>query len=185
MQGKIEKENYSVLKQDEGETDINQMYVDIFNFILKFEELSIRVKTHDKITINEIHLLELIYTEPGRAMSDYAEHMHIALSTFSINIDRLVKKGLAKRERSKLDRRQVYVSVTRQGATLVKKHKRFHLSMMKESLRGVGEEHDALLRRIAVKLQGYFSSERDKLLIRMEASKTEGYTGKKRVSRRV
>jgi DNA-binding MarR family transcriptional regulator len=60
--------------------------------------------------------------------------MRVALSTFLINIDRLVKNGFAKRERSYTDRGQVYVSATKRGSALVREHKKFHRLMMEKAL---------------------------------------------------
>ncbi|WP_243098258.1 MarR family winged helix-turn-helix transcriptional regulator [Serpentinicella alkaliphila] len=57
-------------------------------------------------------------------MSQIAEHINLPMSTTSGMVERLVKGGFLKRERSEEDRRIVVIALTEQGKGLVSKLKR-------------------------------------------------------------
>ena len=63
-----------------------------------------------------------ILAEEGRlTVGEIAVRMYLHISTVSVIVDRLVKAGLADRERSEEDRRVVHLTITPHGRELVQK----------------------------------------------------------------
>jgi len=66
------------------------------------------------IAPNQMHIMKMASHMP-MTMSELARAHHVSTPTMSSAIDKLVKKGFMKRERSKEDRRIVHASVTHEG----------------------------------------------------------------------
>jgi len=71
------------------------------------------------ITVAQLRVLLLLYTEGSSRMSTLAAHLDIALSTATGIMDNLVNKGLVERGASPDDRRVVLCRLTAQGQDLV------------------------------------------------------------------
>ncbi|ABR47675.1 transcriptional regulator, TrmB [Alkaliphilus metalliredigens QYMF] len=81
-------------------------------------------------------------------MSQIAEYINLPMSTTSGMVERLVKGGYVKRERSELDRRIVVIRLTDEGNALVSKLKDkiiYYIDKINESLT---EEETQLLSKI-------------------------------------
>ena len=69
----------------------------------------------EALDLGQVDALDLLALEGPLRMSELADHLRVEASTATRAVDRLVKDGLAVRERSADDARVVVVSVTPQG----------------------------------------------------------------------
>ena len=89
---------------------INDILVNLYNLVLKLEEDAIRKdSSHNNVSIKEVHTLVAIGTGRPKTMTHVANILGINVSTLTIAINRLVKKGYVKRLRDEKYRRIVKV----------------------------------------------------------------------------
>src|SRR3954471_18236785 len=68
------------------------------------------------VTMAQLKVLMLLGAQPETRMSEVASALHLTLSTVSGVVERLVESDLASRRTDDVDRRQVMVSLTSEGA---------------------------------------------------------------------
>ena len=86
---------------------------------------------------SELFTMLLVDRHGEMIMSQIADHINLPMSTASGMVDRLVKTGYLKRERSELDRRIVLIKLTEQGKDLINKLKGmilYYIGKINESL---------------------------------------------------
>lgn len=91
-----------------------------------------------KITLAQFQALSLLAEKKGCIMSELARGMPQSFSATTGIVDRLIRDGLARRERDKKDRRVVQVFITSKGKYTVERFKRYkkeHLISILESLK--------------------------------------------------
>ena len=126
---------------------INSLLVEIFNKILKFETISIRKLTKNKLTVAEVHTLEAIGFDKVRTMTVVAKKLGITVSTLTTCINRLVQRGLVERTRIEEDRRIVCLKLTETGKHIVFIHKHFHTNLIKAAIKGINDSQiDVLIK---------------------------------------
>lgn len=109
---------------------INEYLVNIFNRILIIEEMSLRTSQFNDVSLKEMHTIEIIGKRPQVTPSDIARELMVTLGTVTTSLNKLEKKGYIERTRSDLDRRVVYLSLTKKGKLLNRLHAKFHKSMV-------------------------------------------------------
>ena len=119
---------------------INDILVNLFNLVLKLEEEAIQKDSSHNVSIKEIHTLVAIGTGRPKTMTHVANILGINVSTLTIAINRLVKKGYVRRLRDEKDRRIVKIGLTDEGVSAVRAHEDFHTSMITEALAGMPHE---------------------------------------------
>lgn len=135
---------------------INQVLVRLFRRINDLEERAIcRDKLHN-VTLNELHVIEVIGTEGSRNMSSVAKALDITTGTLTISVNSLVKKGLVDRVRSENDRRVVLVSLTELGREAFRRHEEFHKQMVDDITSELSEEEAYSLAVALNKLNIFF-----------------------------
>lgn len=70
------------------------------------------------IAPNQMHIMKMASHAP-MTISELARAHHVSTPTMSSVVDKLVKKGFMKRERSEEDRRIVHASITSEGELLM------------------------------------------------------------------
>jgi DNA-binding MarR family transcriptional regulator len=70
------------------------------------------------LTHHQERIIGHLEAEEPTNLSRLARHMGVQASTMSINVERLVRKGLVRRERAPDDRRQIRLRLTPEGARL-------------------------------------------------------------------
>lgn len=135
---------------------INDLFVHLFNNILKYEEQALVNETFNDITINDFHAIEAIGIEKPRNMTAIAKALDITVGTLTITMNNLVKKGYVKRSRSAKDRRVVLVSLTEKGRAAYNHHTEFHDAMINDIIKMLPEEQLGALTIALKALQGYF-----------------------------
>jgi DNA-binding MarR family transcriptional regulator len=124
------------------------MLTQSYTLISKVEESMVHSAKKFNLSINEVHLLEVLGKgeETGRTISDIAAQLSVTLSSVTIAVNKLGKKGYVVKRRDPSDKRLVYVQLTDQGRRVNRLHRRFHRSMAYNIARDFSdEERDILL----------------------------------------
>jgi DNA-binding MarR family transcriptional regulator len=139
--------------------------VDTFNNILKFEETLLKKSENIDLTINEMHLIEHVgkSKNDGKTISNLAQSLNITLPSVTVAINKLVKKGYVKKEKSSADGRLVYVILTDKGLRIDRIHQYFHVKMVKDISKEMTEEEKEVLIHGMEKLNGFFRKKLSRL----------------------
>jgi len=143
---------------------LNNLLVKLFNNVMTFEEKALIIDAFKDISLNDMHIIEVIGLGQKKNMSTIAKQLKITVGTLTIAINSLVKKKYVKRIRSSKDRRVVLVSLTKdKGEKAYTHHKKFHDQMIREIMKKLeGEKLDVLVEALN-SIQNYFEkSEEDK-----------------------
>lgn len=141
---------------------LNHLLVDTFNEILKVEEQSVKLAADESVTVTELHVLEAIGRGEPRTVSALAATMRVTVSTMTIGINRMEKKGLVERVRESADRRVVQVRLTHRGQTLAYMHQRFHRQMARAAVDRLTPEEVDVLCRAVENLKDFFHAESER-----------------------
>ncbi len=99
------------------------------------------------ITMPQAKVLYLAAADGGLRMSVLAARLRVTLSTVSGLVDRLVDAGLVARRDDPLDRRQVLVSVTPAGQTLIERFRELNRRQLRELLERLSDDDLAVVDR--------------------------------------
>ena len=135
---------------------LSELLINTFNNILTIEEYVIKKGPLENLTVTEIHTIDAIGMYKARSMSDIVGDLSITIGTLSTGINNLVRKGYVTRKRDEKDRRVVNISLTRQGKIAYRVHEKFHLDMIKETIKELTEEEEKVLLNSLEKLTNYF-----------------------------
>lgn len=89
------------------------LHFDIFNFV------DILLVRGLPVTYKQYLTLELLAKEERCLITQLSKKLNVAMSTMTENVSRLVKKDLVKREKDEMDKRKVWISLTRKGKEIV------------------------------------------------------------------
>ncbi|AWW25725.1 MarR family winged helix-turn-helix transcriptional regulator [Acetobacterium carbinolicum] len=157
---------------DSFSSQLNAVLVDTFNTILKFEENLLKQSTNIDLSINEMHLIEHVgkNKNDGKTISDLAQSLNITLPSVTVAINKLVKKGYVKKEKSNTDGRVVYVRLTDKGLRIDKIHQYFHVKMVKDISSEMTVAEKEVLIHGMEKLNGFFKNKLSRLSDENETS---------------
>jgi DNA-binding MarR family transcriptional regulator len=144
------------MSKDSTKTLINQILVELFHDILEIEEKSITTRTNPSITMNEMHIIEIIGLNRSRSMGEVARDLGITLPSLTSGINRLVKKGYVERKRTEEDRRVVKVELTKPGRQIFRAHELFHEQMVEALIDDLEIEELPLLMNSLEQLHDFF-----------------------------
>ena len=74
------------------------------------------------LTITEHFIIEFLGEESFASMSRLSQVIHVAPTTMTSMVDRLIKRGLLERHRAQQDRRKVLVSLSEKGKQFYEVH---------------------------------------------------------------
>jgi DNA-binding MarR family transcriptional regulator len=137
---------------------INELLVDTFNDILEIEQKSIQYMNFKDLSISEVHTIDAIGMYDPKRMTEIAGKLDITLGTLTIAINHLVKKEYVIRKRSDIDRRIVYISLTKKGELAYRIHQKFHQDMINECVKELSESEKKILIQSLKKLTHFFKS---------------------------
>ena len=138
--------------------ELNTLFVDTFDAIMRVEEQSLRHVGGGKLSISEFHTLECIGEgeDNRRAVGEIAEALNVTVPTVTVCVNKLVKKGYVTKTRSEKDARIAIIELTPEGKKMNRLHRFFHEQMVLAiSHEFNDEEMDCLLRCIR-KLNEFF-----------------------------
>ena len=99
----------------------------IFNFIMDNAKKILYpeewIKLDLQLSKSELFSMMIIDRHGEIIMSQIADYIQVPMSTATSIVDRLVKKGLAKRGRSETDRRIVVISLSDKGSEIISRLK--------------------------------------------------------------
>lgn len=124
---------------------INELLVSVYDDIGVIESKSLKSGALKDLSITEIHTIEAIGLSGKKSMSEIAEELEITTGTLTTAVDKLIKKGYAERNRSEIDRRIVYIALTKKGKLAYKIHDGFHYKMVKSVINDLTEEEGQTL----------------------------------------
>lgn len=140
---------------------VNDLLVETFNSILRVEENVVRNRLTEGLTISEVHTIHAIGLHGSSPMNVIAARLDVTLATCTTAVGKLVTKGFAERSRSDADRRQVLVSLTKEGRQAYRVHELFHKEMVDAAFADLTEEEEAVLVRALTKVKGFFEEPGD------------------------
>ena len=142
---------------NEFEINLNHVLVDTFNYILKFEELSLKSISNAPVTVSEAHIIEAIEKLSGKAtVSDLANALSIAMPTVTVAVKKLEKKGFVKKTSYEKDARINIIELTDSGERVNRAHELFHRKMVRNIAREFDESEKAVLLDAVKKLSEFF-----------------------------
>ena len=91
---------------------LNELLVKLFKDIMEIEGKSLLTDEFKDLTYNDFHVIEAIGMSEPKSMSTVAKLMNVTTGTLTKAMDGLTDKGYVVRERSKQDKRVVWVCLT-------------------------------------------------------------------------
>ena len=133
---------------DETRQTLNELLVDLFNYILLIEERNLQ-ESNVSLSMTEVHILEAIQKCESKMMSAIARRLMVTQGTLTVSTNKLVKKGYVERIRDEEDRRIVRLALTDKAQHVLDVHDQFHSRMIDKVLRNlnVGED-EALMKSL-------------------------------------
>ena len=138
--------------------ELNTLFVDTFDAILRVEEKSLKHVGGGKLSISEFHTLECIGggEDSRRTVGEIAEALNVTVPTVTVCVSKLVKKGYAIKTRSEKDARVTFVELTREGRKMNRLHRYFHEQMLYAIEEEFSDEEMEYLIRCIRKLNTFF-----------------------------
>ena len=114
---------------DDTRHTLNELLVDLFNYILLIEEKNLRDQGV-KLSMTEVHILEAIEKSESNMMSAIAKRLMVTQGTLTVSTSKLVKKGYV----DERDKRIVRLKLTEKAVSILDIHNRFHEEMIERLL---------------------------------------------------
>lgn len=124
------------------EEQLNHFFVTVFNDILRLEESSLAKGPHKQLSISEMHVIEAVCSKQGEAntMKELSEKLRITASSLTIAVKTLEQKGYLIREKSKMDKRKVYVTATELAKAANTVHGKYHKELVRSITKELNED---------------------------------------------
>lgn len=138
--------------------ELNTLFVDTFDAILRVEEKSLKHVGEGKLSIAEFHTLECIGAgeDNRRTVGEIAEALEVTVPTVTVCVGKLAKKGYVTKTRSEKDARVTIVELTREGRKMNRLHRYFHEQMLYAIEEEFSDEEMEYLIRCIRKLNTFF-----------------------------
>lgn len=144
-------------------TELNELLVDIFHTVLKYELKMINYSTKQDLSMREIHLLEIVGKSPkGITVSDIAKKFEITLASITVMVQKLESRDLLVRNKNEVDARSHLLTLSPEGKEIDKHHHDFHVDMINNITSGLSELEETILYQFIKKLKQYFTNEVNK-----------------------
>ena len=127
---------------------LNELLVDLFNFILYIQEKYMKEKGVP-LTMYEVHLLENVSKIKNNTIGNIADAMLVTKGTLSVNASRLIKKGYLTKYVDKDDRRVV--------------RDEFHENLIDRALEDLNLSDNEVLNKSFESILNYFKTEYKKM----------------------
>jgi len=143
---------------DDFENSLNNVLVETFNSILKFEESSLKNIVSVPVTITEAHMIEVIGTleKKEATVSEIASVLNVSMPTATVAVKKLESKGFITKVPCVKDGRRAIINLTELGKKIYKAHNLFHKRMVRNISRQFQETEKEVLYRAVTKLNEFF-----------------------------
>lgn len=101
--------------------------------------------------------------EMGSTISELAAERYITLSSVTIAVNKLVRKGYVLKSKAQQDGRVVYVRLTEHGQRVDRLYRRFHQSLAHNMVEGFSEEEKKVLLKGIGRLNGFLKHRIEKM----------------------
>ena len=135
---------------------INDILVSLFNDILKLEEEAIITDEFKDITNNDMHIIEAVGLSGENTMSVVAKKLGITAGSLTTSVNSLVNKKYVTRQRSKEDRRVVFLKLTEKGKRAYEHHCEYHRQMTEAVINRLDEGEIPVLIKTLTGLSDFF-----------------------------
>ncbi len=144
------------------EMNLNDILVNTFNSILKYEETSLKTMADTPVTVSEAHMIESISKRScSSTVSDIAYDMKISIPTVTVAVKKLEKKGFVTKVPFSDDGRRFIISLTEKGAKVDRAHSVFHRRMVRNISREFSNDEKEVLLTSFKKLNQFFKEKID------------------------
>lgn len=138
---------------------LNELLVKLFKDIMEIEGHCLVNDEFKDLTYNDFHVIEAIGLQEPKSMSTVAKLMDVTTGTLTKAMDGLTDKGYVIRERSKQDKRVMWVYLTEKGKAAHAHHEEFHHRMISNIKGQLNEQEITILIYSLAKLVDYFQEE--------------------------
>lgn len=140
------------------EKSLNHVLVDTFNYILEYEESSLKKIVSVPVTITEAHMIEAIGAQKNEetTVSEIASVLDISMPTATVAVKKLERKGFVDKAPCEKDGRRTIISLTDMGKRVDKAHRLFHRRMVKNISNQLENDEKEVLYRAVMKLSEFF-----------------------------
>ncbi len=142
---------------EEAYKKINHALVNLIHQIWDQEGKAIITEEFKDLTNNDMHVIEAVGLGEGKNMSSIARELKITVGSLTTSMNSLVKKQYVERNRSKEDRRVVFVRLTEKGQKAYLHHEEYHRRMVQTILERLDEDELSVLLKTLDALTGFFS----------------------------
>lgn len=111
---------------------------------------------YSELSMNDWHIIDAIGEGEPKTMSEIASVLSVTVSSLSISMNGLYKKGFVERMRGEDDRRRVYIRLTDKGLKAFNAHERFHHDMIEAVTNDLSEAEYGTLIKSLGKLTEFF-----------------------------
>lgn len=138
---------------------LNELLVTLFKNIMEIEGRCLVTGEFKDISYNDFHIIEAIGLQEPKSMTTVAKLMDVTTGTLTKAMDGLTDKGYAVRERSKQDKRVVWVYLTDKGKAAYAHHEEFHQKMIERVKSRLTDQEMPVLIYSLARLVDYFQEE--------------------------
>ena len=117
--------------------ELNETLVEFFDRFTSWES---SVVESANMKISDAHAIEILGHYGRMNMKELAGRLGITTGTTTVAVDRLERKGFARRVRAEHDRRSYIIELTEEGTLAYEEHHRHHLNLASEIASILGEE---------------------------------------------
>ena len=144
---------------------LNDLLVNTFNSILRLEEESLKRLSDGKLSVTEMHFLEVVSKggDKGRSITDIARELAITLPSVTAAVNKLTRKGYVMKARSEGDKRIVHVRLSREGQRAEVAHRFFHRQMVHSVSKSLTDAQKEILILGLQNLHDFFRDKEHKL----------------------
>lgn len=121
--------------------DIAKSLSRVNDLILRWEEQELKRSRFSDLTITEMHTISVISMYEAPTASELAQQLGVAPGTVTATIDRLCRKGYAKRQPDANDRRVVRIELTRRGRLIYRIQQAYHDRMANSFLKDIDDQY--------------------------------------------
>ncbi|MBS9775560.1 MAG: winged helix-turn-helix transcriptional regulator [Fusobacterium sp.] len=107
---------------------VNEVLEEYYKLFYKTEDMALK-RGMKSVTHTELHIIESIGKD-SLTMNELADKIGITMGTATVAISKLTDKGYVERVRSNVDRRKVFVSLTKKGVDALAYHNNYHNMIM-------------------------------------------------------
>jgi DNA-binding MarR family transcriptional regulator len=117
---------------------INELLESFYKVFYRTEDMALK-RGIKSLTHTELHIIDAIGNE-SVMMNELADRLGITMGTATVAISKLTEKGYVDRSRSDIDRRKVYVSLTKTGLGALSYHNNYHKMIMASITENIPKE---------------------------------------------